>query len=70
MRHVPPRPWTKRYEQSELHPGYTENDRQIQRSQVMAFFGITDASRVDAISEVHTPPLAHGRAKMRWTQPF
>ena len=32
-------------------------------------FGITTIL-AEAIPEAHMPPLAHGRAKMRWMQPF
>ena len=70
MRYVSPRPRTERHEQLELHSGYTENDRQIQRSQVTGLVQIVALSDADTITEAHMPPLARGRAKTRWTQPF
>jgi len=70
MRHVPSRSWAQRYGQLVLHSSYPENDRQVQRSQVVAFIEIVDAFRIDTISKAPTPPSAHGRVKTHWTQQF
>ena len=36
----------------------------------MVLASVVDVSPTDMISEAHTLPSVHGRAKMHWTRPF